>query len=316
MRLLEWHRPGGAFGVITDSWINALRDKGHVVQRWNNVEASWHVFNPDLYIGCSGHRQSIPTNRGSCKIALHVNPYGPIDIPGINESQDSINWVKAQSPDVVFGYGHANDEIFWRYWTDKLLIKWAPMPTAGDKVVFKQLQASKQYDLVYLGGHWAYKGLTIDKLLLPVLRSGLVNYKLYGWGDWPDGICSGPLPEDQACAFLNSGRVGPCISELHTHNYGIDVPERAFKVALCGALIVHDQTISIKQMIPSAIVARSEQEFHDYCYYYSRPENETERLALVAKQQSEVLSANTYHNRMSTLFEALGFADEAKKMVS
>lgn len=316
MKILICHRPGGAFGFISDGWINALRDKGHIVQRWDNTQKSWDDFGPQLYIGCSGHRQNIPTDHGGCKIAIHVNPYGPVNVDGINENQDSISWVTSKSPDVVFGYGHDDDKLLWDYWTTKEGIKWVPMPTAGDKIVFKQLTNDKEYDIVYLGGHWAYKGKTIDSCLLPVLKSKSVSYKLYGWGDWPSNVCSGQLADDKACSFLNSGRIGPCISELHTHHWGIDIPERAFKVALCGTLIIHDQTTSIKRMIPSAIVSNSPAQFAELCYYYSKQEHADERIAITKKQQSEVLMSQTYHHRMATLLDSVGFNKESLEMIN
>ena len=121
MRVLLCHRPGGAFGYITDAWANAFRDKGHMVQRWDGQEASWRAFAPELYIGCSGHRQPIPANRNT-KVAIHVNPYGPVDLGSINESKESIDWTVAQKPDAVFGYGHEEDRLLWSYWTKKLAI--------------------------------------------------------------------------------------------------------------------------------------------------------------------------------------------------
>lgn len=314
MRILMVHRPGGAFGYITDSWLNALCDKGHIAQRWDGQESSWRAFAPDFYIGCSGHRQTIPTNRGSCKIAIHVNPYGPTSIDGINESTNTIQWVLAQRPDAVFGYGHEEDRHFWSHWTTRHGIQWVPMPTAGDKVLFKQAPVDRVYDVVYLGGRWDYKGLTIDAYLMPVLRDQTIRSKLYGWGKWPDGISAGILPDGDVCGFLNSGLVGPCIAERHTHQYGIDIPERAFKVALCGALVVHDNVPQIKRMIPSAVVASNPSEFKMYCRHYSLPENDDERRALAQRQQHEVLMSQTYHHRMATLFAALGFDEDAKRM--
>src|SRR5215831_12305434 len=89
VRVLLVHRPGGAFGYISDGWINALRDRGHRVERWDGLENSWHSFAPDLYLGCSGHRQPIPP-RHNCKIAIHVNAYGPVHLDGLNESEETI----------------------------------------------------------------------------------------------------------------------------------------------------------------------------------------------------------------------------------
>lgn len=313
MRILICHRPGGAFGFITDGWINALRDRGHTVQRYDNDIRLWNDFKPDVYIGCSGHKQNIPAKR-SAKIAIHVNPYGPVNIEGINESKENIKWVMDQKADVVFGYGTKEDEIFWSYWTDRHAIPWIPMPTAGDKTIFLPAPEHKKiYDFIYLGGRWPYKAQTIDKFLLPVLKSSK-SYRLHGWGDWPAGISQGLLSDDMANEFLGSGKIGPCISEAHTQRYGIDIPERAFKLALCNTLIVHDPVIQIKSMIPSSVVASSAENYIQMCEYYSKEDEK--RKELVNKQREEVLKNHTYHNRMSALLHGLGFEAAAKEMLA
>lgn len=319
MKVLLCHRPGGAFGYISDGWINALRDRGHDVRRWDGMENTWHEFGPDLYLGCSGHKQPIPPNRGGSKVAIHVNPHGPIQIEGINESEENIRWTLNQKPDAVFGYGHEEDRLLWSNWTNQHGVPWVPMPCAGDRVIFHDDVApnDRPLDIVYLGGRWKYKGQTIDAYLIPALKKNAsehgIKYSVRGWGEWPAGICGGILPEDQANAFLNSGRVGPCIAEMHTHQYGIDVPERAFKVALCGTLAIHDPIPTIKRFIPSAVVAQNVPNFIDLCRHYSKEENE--RLEMVRKQKAEVLAAHTYHHRMSTMFAALGFDQAAKEML-
>lgn len=313
MRVLLTHRPGGAYGYISESWLNAFRDKGHKVQRWDGLETTWNEFQPSLYIGVSGHKQPIPPHR-NCKIAIHVNPYGPVDLGGINESESNIRWVLNQKPDAVFGYGHHDDRVYWNNWQTKHNIKWVPMPTAGDKTIFKKLDVKKEHDIVYLGGRWDYKATTIDAYLLSLLNEKKLSFKLHGWGNWPAGICNGPLSDDQACRFLNSGKIGPCISEQHTHTFGIDIPERAFKIALCGGLIVHDATVSLRKMIPSALIAQNPQQFKDYCYHYIN--NENERIELAEKQRTEVLAQHTYHHRLAGLLSELGFSTEAQEMLT
>jgi len=314
MRVLICHRPGGAFGYITDGWINACRDRGHDVRRWDGAEVSWRDFQPDLYIGCSGHKQPIPAKRNT-KVAIHVNPFGPVEIPGINEADQNIEWVRKQNPDAVFGYGHEEDRIMWSHWQKKLGIQWVPMPTAGDRILFNKSrgQDDRVVDLVYLGGRWPYKAQTIDTFLLPVLQHSGLSFQVHGWGEWPAGVCSGILPADQPNQFLNSGRIGPCISEKHTQQYGIDIPERAFKVALCETLVIHDAVPTLKRMIPSAVVAGNTQDFLEKCVHFSK--NNEERKALAEKQRQEVLAEHTYHHRMRTLFMALGFVAEAKGMI-
>lgn len=317
MKILLCNRPGGAFGYITDGFYNALHDKGHVVRRWDGLENTWRSFDPDLYIGCSGHKQPIPPNRRSCKVAIHVNPYGPVEISGINENTDNIRWTLNQNPDAVFGYGCEEDRFLWSYWTTKHGVQWVPMPCAGDKIIFKDVVPKRiDTDIVYLGGRWAYKAKTIDAFLLPMLNEAKkrnISWSVRGWGDWPNGICGGPLPEDSANEFLNSGRVAPCISELHTHSHGIDIPERVFKAALCSVLPVHDTVPGLNRLIKSAVVSQTPKNFIDLCIHYA--ENEKERVAKAAEIQNEVLTKHTYHNRMQALLSAVGFTQDANNMV-
>lgn len=317
MKILLCHRPDGAFGYITDGWWNALHDKGHEVRRWDGKSESWLAFRPDIYIGCSGHKQPIPSDE-NCKIAIHVNPFGPVNIDGINETEQNVKWVINQKPDVVFGYGHEKDRLLWSGWTNEFGIKWVPMPCAADRILFHQIQPidDRPLDLIYLGGRWKYKARTIDAYLLPVISELKVLAKpisVMGWGEWPEDVCSGLLANDRANSFINSGKIGPCISELHTHQYGIDIPERAFKVAACGTLVIHDAVIHIREMIPSAVVAANPNHFKDMCLHYIN--NDTERMDLIIKQQREVLDNHTYHHRMSTLLDSLGFAQQAKEMI-
>lgn len=312
MKILLPCRPGGAFGFITDGWFNALRDRGHTVRRWDGEENSWRAFSPDLYLGASGHRQPIPPKRGTCKVAIHVNPYGPVKIDGINESEDAIRWTLNQRPDAVFGYGFNDDRILWSYWSERHGIPWIPMPTAADKTMFFDLNKEREFDVVYLGGRWAYKGITIDAYLIPVLKDPRLKCKLHGWGDWPSSLCSGGLVEEKANEFLNSGLVGPCMSERHTHQYGIDIPERAWKVALCGTMVIHDPVPTMRREFINAVIAQDAKNYHDLCVHYSR--NHEERQEIVAKQKAEVLAKHTYHKRLALLLRELGFTDDAEHM--
>lgn len=315
MRVLLPARPGGAWGYITDGMYNVFRLLGHEVIRWDGQENTWNDFAPDLYIGCSGHLQPIPRARNA-KVAIHANPYGPVNIEGINESPQVIEAVARHNPDAVFGYGFEKDRILWSYWKEKLGIKWVPFPTAADTSIFKQVVDARErsLDLVYLGGRWAYKGLSIDAFLKPILMKGNVSYKLHGWGDWYPGVCSGILPEDKACEFLNTGKVGPCISERHTQVYGIDIPERCWKIPACGVLAIHDPVPGLKDVFPSCLVAGSPEEMMELVYYYSRPENTDERCEVLKLQQECVLRNHTYFHRIYKLLTELGFSEEAGKI--
>jgi len=318
MKILVTHRPGGAFGFITDSWINAFKDKGHEVSRWDGIERSWYSFEPDLYLGCSGHKQPIPPNHNA-KIAIHVNPYGPIDVNGINEQQQSKDWVISMKPDIVFGYGFDDDSIYWKYWKEKLGIPWCPMPTAGDKTIFNITTPieSRSNGLIYIGGRWSYKATSIDKYLLSAIRHAQANkhkVEVYGWGDWPPGISRGQITNEEVPLLFNKSKIGPCISEPHTQMHGFDLPERFFKVSLCGLLPIHDPVPTLKRLFPDLPMAQNVDQYVELCNYYLT--HDAERINLAKKINSLVLNGHTYHHRLSRLLRELGFVSESHEMLN
>lgn len=313
MRVLFFDPPGGASVFITQGMINALRDIGCVAQRWDGKRDTWDLFSPDVYIGCTGHRQNPPNTR-QCQVALHVNPYGPIKIePNINEPQNAIDWVKTMNPSVVFGYGHETDRSFWSFW-DKIGIPWVPMATAADATIFNIAGTHDKCDVGYIGGRWPYKATNIDAYLLPVLRDATISHKVFGWGTWPNGMCSGHIDDSGVPLLYANCRVAPCISEPHTIAHGIDLPERVFKAALSGAVVVHDPAKGLDRYLPHAIAARNPEEFHRRIKELIRLDKDALR-AVAEQQRQDVLKAHTYHHRMATLMTALGFNDVASSLL-
>lgn len=304
MKILLCHRPGGAFAYITDGWKNALEDAGHQVQRWDGNVANWHAFDPDLYVGCSGHRQPIPKERRA-KIAIHVNPYGSINIPGIMEPDNAIRWTLEQRPDAVFGYGHETDQPLWAYWQMRHRVAWVPMATAADVTVYHDEGHQRHIDIVYVGGRWGYKAKTIDAYLFPVLSVSL-SKDVRGWGDWPSELNVNGIEDNQVNALFNRAKVAPCISEIHTHTHGIDLPERVFKTAAAGCLPIHDNVLNLHRYLPSVPTAGDPDKFKKLIMYYAS--NDSERTELCKRIKMEVMSAHTYHHRMATLLNAVGLS--------
>ena len=313
MKVLICHRPGGAFGYISDGWVNAFTSSGITCQRWDGDQRTWDQFAPDLYIGCSGHRQPIPKNRGNTKIAIHVNPYGAKSVPGIDENRTAIDWVSSHKPNAVFGYGFAHHSPYWSKW-DAL---WVPMPTAGDAVIYHCLLGTQRdIKLGYLGGCWAYKAKTINAYLLPLTKDE-PKLTIFGWGDWPPELKVTGLLDNDVVNFFNRCMVVPCISELHTQEYGIDLPERVFKVILCGALPVHDPVVGLNQnVLRSLPVAKNTDDYWSLCRLWCRPEMEAVRQTLVKQLYDEVVSQHTYHHRLHHLMTILGFTGAAKALLS
>jgi len=317
MNILLPKHVGGAFGYITEGWLNALVDAGHNVKRYDDNIQSWLEFKPDLYCGCSGHKQTIPANRGKCLVAIHVNPYGTNDIDkNILEPKQTVNWVLSQKPNVVFGYGLQQDRLFWAGW-EQAGIKWVPMPTAGDAVVYNNSNINKIVDYVYVGGRWSYKSTSIDKFLLPVVNNKKLNGSVYGWGDWsspwPSHFVEG-IDDKDVPARLSQAKVGPCISEPHTQRSGIDLPERVFKVVLSGAVAVHDTVAGFDRYCKSVLSADSPDQYVNEIRRICDMDDSA-RSALSKRQRLEVLNNHTYHHRMSTLFDALGLRGESNDML-
>lgn len=314
MRIYLNRASTGAWQYITTGMMNALIDRGHTVARWDGTLDAWNAFDPDLYIGSNGHQQNFPSNRRA-KLALQVSPYGNTYIPRVSDSLSAIQWTIEQNPDVVFGFGQEHEFEYWENYTKIHKLKWVSMPTAGDKTFYRQivLLEERTTDVVYLGGRWPYKALTIDEYLLPILQDKTIKCSLKGWGQWPEDISYGPIEDEDVNTFFNTGKIGPCISEQHTLFYGIDIPERAWKVALSGLLVVHDPATQLKKMMPSALVAANPKEYRELIRYYLK--NDDERIALVRNQQKEVLANHTYHHRLAKLFLALGLNSEASNML-
>jgi hypothetical protein len=317
--ILICHRPGGAFGYISDGWYNCLKQSGFNVRRWNSDISSWREFKPDLYIGCSAHRQPIPSD-DNCIFSMHVNPYGPIDCGSINEPHESIEYVsETVKPSVVFGYGFDEDEIYWRYWNEKLKIRWVPMPTALDKISFYQNRSEyeRPTDVIYVGGKWPYKGINIDAYLIysmNQLKPKNIKFDIYGWGEWESGISNGIISDNEINSTFNMAKVGPCISEPHTQKWGFDLPERIWKISACNVLPIHDPVPTLRRVLPELPMAKDPESYRDLIEYYIN--NDNERISLSNKLRSVVIKEHSYHNRISRLFSEIGWKEESEVMLN
>lgn len=318
MKVLVVKPSGGAFDYITQAFINAFNDVGIEAKYWKNDQKEFNDFNPDLYIGCSGHRQVIPKNRKS-KVAIHVNPFGdklePLFGVDINEPKHAIDWTLSQNPDIVFGYGIQEDgNTFWRNWNKHT--KFVGVPTAGDATIYYPDAKDSSYSVAFLGGRWGYKGNNINKWLLPSINKLGDKISIMGWGGW-QGVkqYKGSLSQsDSGRVFLSSALVGPCVCEPHTTKYGIDIPERFFKVALCGSLPIMDNIVGFNRYCDKFVMANNPDDYYNKILNYSsNPDYIEEGKKLAKSIRQEVLSKHTYHHRMKNLCESLGFVDAVKK---
>ncbi|MBD3407206.1 MAG: glycosyltransferase [Candidatus Lokiarchaeota archaeon] len=314
MKILLTNPDGGAFYYILRGFRNAFKCLGHTAEFW---DGSLNTFDADIYIGSSGWPQSIPQDR-TAKIILHVNPYGstrlnPISGVDINESDKAIQWTVKQKPDFVFGYGLKGDvNEFWDNWINEFGIPVYGIPPAGDHIIFKPSpDPNFKCDLAYVGGYWPYKAINIDKYLEPARKK--FGMTIYGWGGW-NKRSGGPISDDRVVKLLSSAKICPCIHEPHTSTYGIDIPERVFKVPLCGSMAICDPSAKLHEYFPcdTMPMAKNTNEYISLIEYYLK--HDIERNNMIKKQRICVLKYHTYLSRIKTIFAGLGLIEECIKI--
>jgi hypothetical protein len=306
----------GAFHEISKGWVNAFRQGGHNAIHWDGNIKTWRDHNPDIFIGCSGWPQQIPKSSNT-QIAIHVNPYCDENIqvpngPPINETPKAISWTLAQKPKFVFGYGHQDDMYQWWYkWKRDHGINTIGMPNAADITIYHAMPPTPSLacDVGWVGGYWSYKAINLDKYIVPVAK----KYKSI-WLGWsgPKGLWRGKASQAQIVQLFNSAKICPCVVEPHTTKYGIDIPERIFKVAACGALTISDPVRGLdRYFTPDILPTASDPEsYMALCDHYIKM-NPNERKRQANTMKKEVLKNHTYYNRAQTFLKAFGYYAEA-----
>jgi len=249
----------GAGKWAWQGWENAFRALGHEVKDVAMSPNQIHEFNPDLLITST----SMPApdyllwrqNHPDAKVAMNVLAWTTRDVyginnPGVQAAPNNVQYAKDMKANIVF----AQYSAAYRVW---LLDKWAnegfklgSMEMAADSTVYDVPQpdgvygAMRPYPMVYVGGYWAYKGETIDKWLLPVLKKYSDKLLLVGRG-WPLKTTQ-INDERQIGYFFKTSLVCPNMHEPHSTYGGYDVVERVFKTMYCGGYCVSDY---VKEML-------------------------------------------------------------------
>lgn len=313
MRILTFAPDGGAAFYIIKGYINAFTYLGHEICTWDGNIETWKNFKPDLYIGCSGWRQAIPKNN-KCKIIIHVNPWGSKRIdkkqgwPDINEPRAAINWVIEQNPDFVFGYAQGQLlDWYWNFWIEKAGIPVIGLPTAADSTMFKYKRTPSKHMISFIGGRWPYKAMSFGKWLDPIFKQHK-NHIIYGWGGWQGTGFNykGSIEDNKVAAIFNSSKICPAISEPHTHDYGIDIPERIFKTGLCSCLTITDKINNIVEYEltqDTFPMAKTPDEMLSLVERYLS--DERERINLSKEQANIIEKSHTYIKRAEKILRML-----------
>lgn len=323
MRILVVQGGGGSMGAfqfITQGIMNAFSTAGHETQRWDGTIESWVKFCPDIYLGCSGHKQPIPGKdiRKNTIVGIHVNPYGKTKIgnvdggPNLDESTSDIEWTLAQKPNFVFCY--CTNTFIPEYYGNwlKHVPKIIEMPGAADTTIFKPSEPNSTYacDIGWVGGYWSYKAKMLDIYIKPLIKK--YQCKIFGWGGWDNNkkIEDGEVPK-----LFASAKICPSVSEPHSRVYPIDLPERVFKIPAAGGFTIHSPSPAIQDLFGETIpMAKNENEWFDLIKYYLN--NDALRVRESARQRRVIISKHTYFDRCANLLKTMGFEKEADHMVS
>lgn len=326
LRILCCNPNGGAFFYVTKGWEAAFKALGHQFERWNGTDAHLKSYKPHMYLGCSGWRQNFPKwakDAYGTRVAIHVNPWGSTSLQPkhINEAQGAIDWVTAQNPDFLYCYGiEADIKHMWNKWESNICAV-IPMPTGGDAVTYHPVAVDPKYkcDVGFVGGRWAYKAKNINKYLMPVFNK--LNSQVYGWGGWPKGkplTYRGGIEDQHVNKIFSSAKVCPSIVEPHTTTFGIDIPERMFKIPLAGGFTVLDPCAGIERLVSRDVfpIAKNPSHYLDLIAYYVK--NDKIREDLKKKQRLAIMKDHTYFSRIQGFLKFGRFsteADEAQRKV-
>lgn len=322
LNILCCNPDGGAFLHITKGWEDAFKNLNHNFERWDGSADHLRKFKPHIYLGCSGWRQDFPKwakDEFGTKVATHVNPWGStklIPLPGesnINESENAIKWVEGQHPDFLYCYALDEDiQHMWNKWEEQIACV-IPMPNAGNAILHTPVTPDPNFhcDVGFVGGYWKYKAMNLDKYLVPILNR--TKSKVFGWGGWKHPKYCGVIKDADVNKLFSSSKVCPAMVEPHTTRYGIDIPERMFKVPLGGGFTICDPCKGLERYVSKDIfpMASNPSEYHDLIHHYIK--NDNERIDLKKKQRKSILSDHTYFSRIQGFLKFSGYDAEAEK---
>ena len=306
---------GGAFKFYTEGIGNAFRELGIVFEQWDGKdEAVIKKLQPRIYLACSeAWRHTYPAwarKEFGTKIIVHANPFGSVKVgsvdggPTIDAKEHDIKWVLAQEPHLIICYA-ANDDVlksYFNFWTERYGIKVLALPLAADHVTYGMGAELEQYkfDVGWIGGMWPYKQKMMDKYLVPLRDKHKCGF--YGWNDaW--GM--GPISNEESKHLFRSCKICPSISEPHSVEHPVDLPERVYKVPCAGGFTIHTPTKVIAAMGLSSVipVADGVGDWFEKIQYYLT--HEAERQQLADLQRKAILGAHTYLHRIRPLIQEI-----------
>lgn len=310
------------------SWVNAFNACGIEATLWDCKTVSafdaFDSFEPDIFLGQSYNLDSATvkciTERPHVKVGLRAGDWGDhedsVDKSKYNilycskKEKDTLKRLKDETGKPDFVHIHYDDEAIkvTHNHFESVGVKPISLMMCADTILYSgaQFDATLECDIGFVGGYWPYKGLVIDKYLLPLLHPvGKYRVKIFGNQPWRVPQYCGLLGDAHIKNLFASAKVSPNLSEPHAQEFGIDVNERIFKILYSGGFCISDKVDSYKMFGDGIVMAESAEHFRDLVDHYVKNPEKTHDIA--ARGNKTVRDNHTGFHRVLQILEELGF---------
>ncbi len=340
MKVLCLHTPCGPH-YVRSGWGRAFAACGHDFRFWQPASKSafdaFSEFEPELFIGTT-----YDLDRALCKCirarpALRVILFGsawgelvdgldrdryPLVVATAQE-QASLERLKGETGRPDFVFIHVTDKYLegtmggWR----TIGIEPVGILNAADTFVYLdgEYRHELRCDVAFVGGYWPYKARNLDRFLLPLCHDGTarpLDVKIFGNQNWPVAQYLGTIADEDVRHLFRSAVVCPNVSEPHSTDLGWDIVERPFKVMASGGFCISDWVDEARQLFDEEELpmARTPRELQQLVRkFVLQPEA---RQPHIDAGRRKVLRQHTYFDRIQQMFDRLGLAREAARVLA
>lgn len=313
-------------------WFNALNRAGLPVAYYDcKKESAFDVFdqlNPTVFIGQSYNLDRATIKcikaRPQMKVILRAGNFSSneemMNDPNVLCTTEQEYRIlgslleEIDKPDLVYCHYLQEDmEITHDKFRTKLGIKILGVPMSADLDTYYNGSYNDLFesDIAFVGGYWPYKGQIIDQYLTPLCANYDYKIKIFGNRIWPhvNQFC-GFIDDHHVKDLFASAKVCPNLSEPHSHTYGIDVNERAFKVLAAGGRCVMDNVAAAKKI------------FGNHVLFAENPKDFKEKVDNIIKNPYDtteskqfVVNNHTNYHRVASMLENVGEHKKAKRVM-
>ncbi len=325
-------RPGATASMVRMGYSDALKNLGWTV----------YICDPESKLGC----RRLIEDYGIALIMTHSR-YGvrqlPVSVINDNEVAVCVEALPLNPNDATMNgpYESAHDdepEVISRIskfvvhtplephtWS-KYMAGWMGkgfyvmhLPVAGNMVRSLPPTYSLLTDVAMVA-NFGHRQEIMKELIAPLFkRLHLLGYSYQAFGDrmWElAGVdYNGPLTADakRLAHIYGTAKVCPNVHTKKQVSAQAYVNERAFMIPLCGGIQVTDNPLIYKYLESHCEIATGKTDFMNKVI--GCVEDSSQRFRKIRDASEHVSKNNTYFNRLSNIFEALGWDDYANEIV-